>query len=64
MAVFGDRKGGGVINFCYRYKDFIYRYNSTFSDLVRKDISQPCFYGDVLNKDKSSNLTHLELKND
>jgi len=27
----------------------------------KRCISHPCFYGDAINKDKNSNMTHLNL---
>ena len=35
-----------------RYKDLAYEYNSTCSDLTKKDISLPSCYGDVFNNVK------------
>jgi hypothetical protein len=34
----------------YRCKDLVYQYNSTCIDLIKKGISHPCFYDDVINK--------------
>ena len=36
--------------FYYRYNDFVDKYNSTVKVLIKKDISHPCVYGDVINK--------------
>ena len=34
----------------YRYKDLLYKYNSTCRNMIKKGISHPCFYGNVINK--------------
>ena len=38
------------IKFYHRYKDILHKYNSTCRDLIKKGISHPNFYGNVVNK--------------
>ena len=39
-------------NFYYCYSDLVYKYNSTYRDLIKQGILNPCYYGDVINKAK------------
>jgi len=47
----------------YRYKNITYKYNS--ADLIKKYISRPCFYVDVIDKAKKliSNTSKILLVN-
>ena len=52
-------------NFYYRYKDLVYKYSSTYRDLIKKELSSQCLDDDVINKankfksDTSKLITYL-----